>query len=77
LAVTDWRLRRLRLWFLALSNALRKYNDDSAPCIAMNKIAIGLFARQMRACSIHSTIFSEKWWLRLFSPFGASYYGIK
>jgi len=24
LAVTDWRLRRWRLWFLALSNAPRK-----------------------------------------------------
>jgi len=25
LAVTDWRLRRWRLWFLALPNALRRF----------------------------------------------------
>jgi len=43
-AVTDWRLRRWRLWFLALSNAPRDFhsNVDSvgkAECVEASKFA--------------------------------------
>ena len=36
-AAKDWRLRRWRLWFLALSNALRLLKDSAVGTAAENK----------------------------------------